>query len=153
MVILIEPANFAEPHLAGFLQAHLDELAPTAPSESRHALDLDALQAPTIRLWVARDDAGIVGTAALAAFQPGHEVLKSMRTEPASRGRGVASRLLAHVLTDARGRGVARISLETGSMQFFAAARSLYEKAGFVSCPPFGHYREDPNSTFMTLAL
>lgn len=54
---------------------------------------------------------------------------------------------------DVRGRGVTRISLETGSMEYFEPARSLYARAGFVECPAFGGYREDPNSTYMTLSL
>jgi len=149
--VTITRADFADPRLAAFLQAHLDDLAPTAPPESRHALDLPALRAPHVRMWVATDAEGIVGTAALAALDEDHEELKSMRTEPRVRGRGVASGLLAHVLADARERGVARVSLETGSMAFFEPARSLYAKAGFVPCGPFGSYVADPNSTFMTL--
>lgn len=76
-----------------------------------------------------------------------------MRTHPARRGRGIAARLLDHLLADALSRDVRRVSLETGSMDFFAAARSLYGKAGFVRCPPFGTYTSDPNSVYMTLAL
>ena len=147
----ITRADFADPRLATFLQAHLDDMEPTAPPESRHALDLAALRAPHVRMWVAADADGIVGTAALAALEDGHEELKSMRTEPRARGRGVASGLLAHVLADARGRGVTRVSLETGSMAFFEPARAFYAKAGFVPCGPFGSYVADPNSTFMTL--
>ena len=75
-----------------------------------------------------------------------------MRTEPRVRGRGVAPRLLAHVLADARARGVTRVSLETGSMAFFEPARASLRLAGFVPCGPFGDYVEDPNSTFMTMA-
>jgi putative acetyltransferase len=149
----ISRADFTDPRLAAFLQAHLDDLAPTAPPESRHALDLAALDSPRVRMWVADDPDGIVGTAALAALDAGHEELKSMRTEPRARGRGVASALLVHALDDARSRGVARVSLETGSMEFFAPARSLYAGAGFVPCEPFGSYVEDPHSTFMTLEV
>ena len=76
-----------------------------------------------------------------------------MRTEPRVRGRGVASGLLAHVLADARSRGVGRVSLETGSMEFFEPARTFYARAGFTPCPPFGSYVDDPLSTFMTLEL
>ena len=149
----ISRADFADPALRAFLQAHLDDIAPTAPAESRHALDLEGLQAPGVRLWVAHDGDVLVGTAALAALADGHEELKSMRTDPAHRGRGIAAALLAHVLADARGRGVARISLETGSMAFFAAAHRLYARHGFVDCAPFGDYRPDRNSRFLTLAL
>lgn len=76
-----------------------------------------------------------------------------MRTEPRVRGRGVASRLIVHALDDARSRGVERISIETGSMAFFEPARALYAKAGFVPCPPFGSYVDDPLSVFMTLEI
>jgi putative acetyltransferase len=149
----ITRADFADPRLAAFLQEHLDDMEPTAPAESRHALDLDALQAPGLRVWVATDAEGIVGTAALAPVGPRHEELKSMRTAPRARGRGVATALLGHLVEDARRRDVVRLSLETGSMDFFAPARAFYARAGFEPCPPFGSYAEDPLSVFMTMAL
>lgn len=151
--VTITRADFADPRLAAFLQDHLDDMEPTAPPESRHALDLSALTAPHVRMWVATDDHGIVGTAALARLDDAHEELKSMRTAPRVRGSGVATRMLAHVLDDARRRGVRRVSLETGSMAFFEPARAFYAKAGFTPCRPFGTYVEDPHSTFMTLGL
>ena len=151
--IAISRADFTDPALAEFLQEHLDDMEPTAPVESRHALDLRALQAPGVRLWVATDEDGIVGTAALAVVEPGHEELKSMRTAPRARGRGVATALLAHLLQDATSRGVVRLSLETGSMDFFVPARTLYARSGFEPCGPFGSYVEDPNSVFMTRRL
>ncbi len=153
MTARIEPADFTDVRLAAFLQAHLDELAPTAPAESRHALDLSALQGPGVRLWVVLDDDALVATGALAAVEPGHEELKSMRTEPDRRGQGIASTVLGHLVGDARSRGVRRLSLETGSMDFFAPARALYGKAGFIPCPPFGSYVADPHSAFFTLSL
>ena len=153
VAVQITRADFADPALAAFLRAHLDDMEPTAPPESRHALDLGALQGEHVRLWVATEEDAIVGTAALAAIDDRHEELKSMRTDPARRGTGVASRMLAHVLADARERGVERVSLETGSMAFFVPARRFYAGAGFVPCEPFGSYVADPNSIFMTLVL
>ena len=161
MAPTITPADFTDPRLGAFLQEHLDDMEPTAPPESRHALDLSDLQAPGVRLWVATDDDGIVGTAALARVEERvgggvgerHEEVKSMRTAPRARGRGVASALLSHLVADARSRGVARLSLETGSMEFFAPARALYRRAGFEPCAPFGSYVEDPLSVFMTQTL
>ena len=152
MSISIEPAGFDDPALAQFLQAHLDDLEPTAPPESHHALDLESHRLPGFRLWVAVDG-GIVGTGALAEIEPGHAEIKSMRTDPACRGRGVARLLLNHLMDDAQSRGVHRISLETGSMDFFAPARALYSSAGFVTCSPFGAYADDPHSAFMTIDL
>jgi putative acetyltransferase len=45
------------------------------------------------------------------------------------------------------------VSLETGTMEGFAAARALYARFGFRPCPPFCDYRDDPNSLCMTLDL
>lgn len=152
-MLSISRADFDDPQLAVFLQAHLDDMAPTAPPESQHALDFEELRRAGVRLWVAHEERRLVGTAALAELEPGHEEVKSMRTDPRLRGVGIASRLLAHLIEDARSRGIGRLSLETGSMEFFGPARSLYRKHGFTECEPFGTYVEDPNSTFMTRAL
>jgi putative acetyltransferase len=71
--VRIEPADLDDPRLTAFLRAHLDDMAPTAPAESRHALDLDALRAPTVRLWVVPESDDLIGTGALARLEPGHE--------------------------------------------------------------------------------
>jgi putative acetyltransferase len=153
MPLTMRRADFADPRFRAFLGAHLDETESTAPAESRHALDLSALMATHIRVWVANDGDDLVGTGALAALDRGHEEVKSMRTDPTRRGQGVAAYVLAHLLDDARGRGIGRVSLETGSMDFFVPARSLYARAGFAPCAPFGSYVADPHSVFMTRSL
>ncbi|NME78417.1 GNAT family N-acetyltransferase [Rhodococcus sp. 105337] len=153
MTLHIHRADFSDPRLAAFLQAHLDELAPTAPPESRHALDLSGLRQPGVRLWVGEWGEAIAATGALAALGHEHEELKSMRTDPRRRGHGVGREILRHLLADAVSRGVRQISLETGSTEFFAPARALYAGAGFVVCGPFGDYRDDPHSVYMTLTL
>lgn len=153
MTVQIAPADLASPTLVAFLQAHLDEMEPTAPPESRHALDLAGLAAPGVRLWVATVDGVLAGTGGLAPVGPGHLEIKSMRTDPAQRGRGVGARLVEHLLAQAEAAGARRVSLETGSMDFFIPARSLYAHCGFVECGPFGSYLPDPNSTFMTVDL
>lgn len=128
-------------------------MEPTAPPESRHALDLSGLNAPGVRLWVATIGGALAGTGALAPVEPGHLEVKSMRTHPTHRGRGVAARMVEHLLAEAAAMGARRVSLETGSMAFFAPARALYGRFGFVPCGPFGSYRADPNSTFLTRDL
>ena len=153
MTLDIHLADFDDPALSTFLEEHLADMAPHSPLESQHALDLSALRQPTVQLWVAWKEQRIAGTCALAVLTPGHEELKSMRTNPDFRGQGVASQLLRHAMANARERKVARISLETGSMQFFAPARALYKKHGFDQCQPFGSYIEDPHSHYMTRSL
>ncbi|GAA5149976.1 GNAT family N-acetyltransferase [Nocardioides marinquilinus] len=139
--------------VVALLEAHVAELRATSPPESTHVLDLDGLRAAGVRFFTARDGDEPVGCAAVAPLEPGHVELKSMRTASGHTGRGVGALLVTHVLDAVRAAGVARVSLETGSDDFFAPARRLYARHGFVECPPFGRYRPDPNSTFMTRTL
>jgi putative acetyltransferase len=120
--------------------------------------DLRGLRHPDIRFWTAwidlpSGDESLVATAAVKRLDDSHAELKSMRTAAALRGQAIASRMLAHVMAEARAAGHARLSLETGSQPFFAPAHALYAKHGFQRCAPFGGYAEDPNSVSMTRAL
>jgi putative acetyltransferase len=151
--VQIAPDPLTSPEIAAFLQVHLDQMHETSPAESVHALDLAGLRAPGMRFWSAYDDAELVGCAALKDLGDGHVELKSMRTAPHRIRQGIAARVLVFVLDEARAGGATRISLETGSQDFFRPARSLYARHGFVECAPFGDYRPDPNSTFMTREL
>ena len=103
--------------------------------------------------WSAWDGDTVAGVGALKQLCPDHGEVKSMHTAEALRGRGVGSAILRHIIAAARARGMSRLSLETGSSPYFAPARALYARHGFVECPPFGDYGPDPNSVFMTLAL
>lgn len=153
MTIRIARVQTTTPDLEVFLSDHLHDMQATAPPESRHALDISRLLSPRVRLFTATVDGALVGTGALAELEPGHEELKSMRTAPRMRGRGVGSVMLTALLGDARDRGIGRVSLETGSSDFFWAAHRLYAKAGFDECEPFGSYVEDPHSLFLTVRL
>ena len=149
----IAPDDPRRPDVLALLEEHLADMYATSPAESVHALDPDALAAPDIAFWTARVDDELLGCVALKRLSAEHVELKSMRTATAARRRGVAGRLLDHVVAEARSRGHARISLETGTQDYFAAARSLYLARGFAECPPFEGYVLDPNSVFMTLPL
>jgi putative acetyltransferase len=61
--------------------------------------------------------------------------------------------MLQHLITTARERGIRRLYLETGSQPEFQPAQQLYASAGFSVCGPFGDYKEDVYSVFMSLAL
>jgi putative acetyltransferase len=76
-----------------------------------------------------------------------------MHTARAARRRGVGRALVHHLLDVASERGVRRVSLETGAMDSFVPARTLYASAGFEPCEPFGDYSPSRNSAFMTRAL
>ena len=153
MSIRIVRVETADPAVAAFLSAHHAELAPTAPAESRHALVFERLLASDVRLFACWVDGRPVATGALARVEIDHEELKSMRTDPTLRGRGLGRSMLTFLLADAETRGIRRVSLETGSAKFFVPARALYTATGFRECGPFGGYVADPHSTFMTRDL
>jgi putative acetyltransferase len=76
-----------------------------------------------------------------------------MHTAAEARRSGVGRAMVEHLIGAARDHGFRRVSLETGSTQAFAAARSLYAQAGFTPCGPFGDYPPGRGNTFMTLPL
>lgn len=144
----------ATPDITALLNQHLEEMRAISPPESKHALDIEGLCTPEITFWSVRDDDNtLMGCGALSDLGDGHAEIKSMRTDPAHRRKGVAASLLAHIIEHARSQQFTRLSLETGSQDHFAPARALYARHGFTQCAPFASYQEDPNSVFMTLAL
>ena len=145
--------DLRHPAVIALLQEHLDWMRRTSPPESVHALDLDALRQPDIAFWTLWDGETLAGCGALRALDATHGEVKSMRTAQTHLRRGVAATMLDHILAEARRRGCARLSLETGSMAYFAPARALYARAGFIVCGPFGDYVDDPYSVFMTRML
>ncbi|WP_127550459.1 GNAT family N-acetyltransferase [Paenibacillus amylolyticus] len=132
---------------------HLQGMAADSPPESIHALNLDGLKEPEITFWCAWEGDDLLGCGAIKELDPEHAELKSMRTASAHLRKGVARKILAHIMEVATDRGYKRISLETGSMDSFIPARKLYEDFGFEYCEPFADYVLDPNSTFMTRTI
>jgi putative acetyltransferase len=132
------------------LQEHLQSMTLYSPVESIHALDLDELRRPEVTFWSAWDADELLGCGALVELDPRHGEIKSMRTARAHLRKGVARAMLDHVIGEARRRGYARLSLETGTNPAFAPARELYASFGFGYCEPFAQYRPDPYSVFMT---
>jgi putative acetyltransferase len=153
MPIDLRRDDLSDPRIAAFLEEHLQDMRAVSPPESKHALDLDGLRQPDIAFFTAWVGSGLVGCGALKRLDAAQAELKSMRTAPAQRRSGVATVVLQHLMAEARRAGYRQLSLETGSMPFFAPARALYARHGFVPGEPFASYRPDPNSVFMHCAL
>ena len=145
--------DLSGPVIAAFLEEHVRHMRAITPLESKHALGLDALRRPEVTFWSVLDDQTLVGCGAIKRLDDTHAEVKSMRTAADRRGTGVASRLLAHILAEAKRKGLSRLSLETGATDTFQPARRLYAKFGFEYCGPFADYRPDPLSVFMTKVL
>jgi len=151
--MLIRVDDLRGPEIRMLLEEHLRNMHEHSPAESVHALDLHGLRQPDITFWTLWNDDELMGCGALKQLDSAHGEVKSMRTALAHRRHGVGRAVLQHIVSVARARSYARLSLETGSMQAFAPARRLYESFGFDYCTPFADYRPDPNSVFMTRAL
>jgi putative acetyltransferase len=116
-------------------------------------LDVGGLQASNITFWTAWDRDELVAVGALKRLTEDHGEVKSMHTAQPVRRKGIGSAMLQHIIAFARSRGISRLSLETGSWDYFRPAVALYRKHGFVECQPFADYVRDSNSVFMTLDL
>jgi putative acetyltransferase len=149
----IERDDLGRPAVRALLREHLTNMHELSPPESVHALDVAGLQGPDVTFWTVWDGAQLMGCGALKELDATHGEVKSMRTPAHQRRRGAGRAILAHIVAEARARGYERLSLETGSLAAFKPAQKLYESFGFRYCGPFGSYKLDPYSTFMTLEL
>lgn len=145
--------DLSGPEIACLLEQHIEDMKAASPPESKHALDLNGLRKPEITFWTIWDGVNLAGCLAMKELDNNHAEVKSMRVAHAFRNRGIASKLLAHMIQEAQNRNYTRLSLETGAMPFFEPARKLYQKFGFVHCEPFAGYVDDPNSVFMTKTI
>jgi putative acetyltransferase len=153
MALTIAEEHPLTPDLALLFERHTADMHADTPPESIHMMDKGALAAPGIRFFVLRDGGAPLAMGAYKRIDAGHAEIKSMHVLAEARGRGLSRVMLDHLVTMAAADGFTRLSLETGVQPTFVAARGLYERAGFLECPPFEGYELDPNSVFMTKAL
>lgn len=140
------------PHVAELLAHHLSELQ-AAMDGHAFALDARGLAVPGVTFWTAWRDDRLLGFGALKELDRAHGEVKSMRAAPAARGTGVGRALLDHIIAEARGRGYARLSLETGTAALHVPAVALYRRAGFIPSGPFADYRPSAHNQFFRLDL
>ena len=141
------------PDVRALIEHHHGWATSQTPPEDAHALDADSLADPSVTFISLRNGGRLLGIGAIKRLDAHHVELKSMHTVEGARGQGVGRAILDHLLGIAADLGARRVSLETGSMEAFAAARALYATARFTECEPFGDYRPSRNSSFMTLYL
>lgn len=149
----IEIDDLKDGKIINLLNVHLQKMLEYSPPESVHALDKAALENPAVTFWSASINGVFAGCGALKALSSLSGEIKSMKTNEAFLRKGVASKLLETILTEAKSRGYKTVSLETGSHQAFSPAIAVYKKYGFVECGPFADYNLDPFSKFYTKEL
>lgn len=150
----IREGGLDDPQVVELLQLHAQGMLASSPAESCHFLDLSGLKTPDLSFWSAWDGEALAGIGALKQIDAQEGEIKSMRTAPGLLRSGTGAAILSHILGVARGRGLRRLSLETGSGEAFEPAIALYRKFGFSDCGAFGDYpADDPFSRFMTRVL
>ena len=135
------------------LEKHLSYAQEVTPAGHVHALDIEGLLDPLVTLFTARREGVLLGVGALKQLSESHAEVKSMHTSAAARRQGIGRAMVGHLLAVAADRNYQRVSLETGTMDAFAPARSLYTSIGFTPCEPFGEYTANPNSICLSIDL
>jgi putative acetyltransferase len=149
----IRDGDFDDPRVVDLVHAHLSRARAETAVGSAHALDSGGLQSPDISFWTIWEGSALLGCGALKRLSGEHGEVKSMFTASSQRRQGAGSAMLRHIIATARARAMSRLSLETGSWDYFRPAHAFYASHGFVACEPFADYSPDPNSLFMSLDL
>lgn len=149
----IEIDDVSRPQVLALLEEHLRNMYELTPPDQVFAFDASKLRAPGVTFWTAWDGEVLLGCAALKELSLTQGEVKSMRTPVILRRRGTGRALLNHLLRVAHERGYRELFLETGSHPAFEPAHELYRSAGFRECGPFGAYKENGFSVFMSLQL
>lgn len=152
-MIHIEKDDVLRPQVLALLEEHLRNMYELSPPDKVFAFDASKLNAPDVTFWTAWQDGVVLGCAALKELSPTQGEIKSMRTPSVRRRSGAGKALLNHIIDEARARAYQALYLETGCHRAFLPAQTLYRSAGFTICGPFGGYRENGNSVFMSLKL
>ena len=145
--------NFDNPNVHELLIKHFIELRSVSAEGSAHVLDIAGLKDSSIKFWSLWDESDLVGSGALKFLDKEHGEFKSIRVSDRFKGKGNGSKVITHLINEAKKLNIQRLSLETGAGDFFLAARKLFNKSGFQPCKPFSHYKNDINSVYMTMLI
>ena len=145
--------NFDNSEVLELLNKHFIELRSISPEGSTHVLDIEGLKDQNIKFWSLWEDNLLMGCGALKFLNKEHGEFKSIRVEDRFRKKDNGIKILKYLIFEAKKLNIKRISVETGTGDFFAPARKLFNKCGFKLCKPFDHYKEDPNSCYMSMLI
>tara|TARA_Y100000590_G_scaffold430766_2_gene544746 strand:- start:1 stop:462 length:462 start_codon:yes stop_codon:yes gene_type:complete len=145
--------NFDDPAVNELLKKHFVELRSVSPKGSTHVLDIPGLKVSSIKFWSLWESKNLIGCGALKFLDKNHGEFKSIRIADQFRKKGFGIEIINHLINEAKKLGLNKISVETGSGNFFKPARQLFKKCGFKTSDPFAHYTNDPNSCYFSLDI
>ena len=142
--------NFENAEVNKMLINHFIELRSVSPEGSAHVLDIEGLKDSSIKFWSLWENQELMGCGALKFLDKKHGEFKSIRVNDEFRKKGNGIIIIKHLIEEAKKLDIQKLSLETGSGIFFEPARKLFTICGFKPCDPFAHYKDDPNSCYMS---
>ena len=145
--------NFENTHVNKLLIKHFKELRSVSPKGSTHVLDIDGLRNPSIKFWSLWQQDKLIGCGAIKFLSDKHGEFKSIRIVDEFKRKGLGKKIIAHLIKKAKLNNLKKISVETGTGEFFKPARILFKKTGFKECKPFAHYKEDINSIYFDIEI
>ena len=145
--------NFDNSEVLELLNKHFIELRSVSPEGSAHVLDIEGLKDQNIKFWSLWEGNLLMGCGALKFLNKEHGEFKSIRVEDRFRKKDNGIKILKHLIFEAKKLNIKKISVETGTGDFFTPARKLFNKCGFKLCKPFAHYKEDANSCYMSMLI
>ena len=145
--------NFENSEVNELLIKHFIELKSVSPEGNTHVLDIEGLKDPSIIFWSLWEQDQLVGCGALKFLNKDHGEFKSIRVSDKFRKKGHGIKVINHLIKEAKKLNIKKISLETGSGDFFIPARKLFDRCGFKVSKPFAHYKEDPDACYMSLLI
>ena len=145
--------NFDNPKVNELLINHFIELSSVSPVDRGHVLDIPGLKNPNIKFWSMWENDELIGCGALKFLDKKHGELKSIRVADRFRRKGNGIKVINHLIDKAKKLNIKKISLETGTGNFFEPARKLFHKCGFKPCEPFAQYKKDPDACYMSLLI
>ena len=145
--------NFDNSEVNEMLIKHFIELRSVSPKGSAHVLDIAGLKDSTIKFWSLWEDNQLMGSGALKFLDKENGEFKSIRVNDKFRKKGNGSKVVNHLIDEAKKLNIKKLNLETGAGAFFNPARKLFLKCGFTACKPFSHYKKDINSVYMTMLI
>lgn len=145
--------NFDDYEVNKLLKKHFIELRSVSPEGSTHVLDINGLKNASIKFWSLWEENKLVGCGALKFLETYHGEFKSIRVADDFRKKGYGKKIIHHLISESKEIGIKKLSVETGSGNFFLPARKLFTSCGFKPCNPFAHYKLDPNSCYFNLII
>ena len=145
--------NFKNSEVHELLTKHFIELRSVSPEGSAHVLDIAGLKDPSIKFWSLWENEQLIGCGALKFLGIDHGEIKSIRVHDQFRKKGKGLKVMHHLINNAKKLNIKKLSLETGSGDFFKNARKLFKYCGFKRCEPFAHYKVDANSCYLSVLI